>query len=148
MPWLIAVVIGAMATSLGCDGRRAVYPVTGAVSFKGQPVPKGTIAFAGDNETTFIAGGDIIDGRYSVDVAAGTYRITIDTPEPPRMPGPPPPGLNIPPEVIKKLTEEARAAASEKRVLVPKRYGQYDTSPLRFTATKGQQTHDVNITEE
>lgn len=115
---------------------------------QGAACSKGTIAFAGEDETTFIAGGDIVDGRYSVDVTPGTYRITIDTPEPARMPGPPPPGLNIPPEVIKRLTDEARAAALEKRVLVPKRYGQYDTSPLRYTVTRGPQAHDVTITEE
>jgi len=147
MPWLMTAALGFAVTS-GCTGGRTVYPVTGAVSYKGQPVPKGTIAFAGEDETTFIAGGDIVDGRYSVDVTPGTYRITIDTPEPARMPGPPPPGLNIPPEVIKRLTDEARAAALEKRVLVPKRYGQYDTSPLRYTVTRGPQAHDVTITEE
>lgn len=131
--------------STGCGGRPAVSEVSGIITFQGEKVNEGSILFAGEDGGHVTAGGDIVEGAYRIEAPLGNYRITIATPPPPPVPGPPPPGLGIPPDVIKKLTEEAIAAAKKKRVLVPPEYGSFSSTPLRYEVVKGSQSHDIVI---
>jgi hypothetical protein len=63
----------------GCgDDLKARYPVSGKVTYKGQPVPKGTISFSPVDG----AG----EGAYG-EVVAGSYRLTTYTPGDGAVPG-------------------------------------------------------------
>lgn len=140
-----AIAVGLVLGTVGCSWRQPVYEISGTVRYKGEPVTEGSILFAGEDGQHVTAGGDVEEGSYRVEAPAGSYRVVITTPPPPMMPGPPPPDLGIPPEVIKKLTDEARAAAKKKRVRVPGAYGQFASTPLRYTVVKRSQSHDIDI---
>ncbi len=76
----ISVFIVAMATLfVGCSGRDGaeVYPVSGTVSFNGEPVKLGDIVF--EPETTGLAadGGQIVDGKYQCQAKAGRLKVRI-----------------------------------------------------------------------
>ena len=72
-------------TASGCgDGLKARYPVYGKVTYKGQPVPTGTVTFApldGEGEGAF---GAIAEGSYTLTThttrdgaVPGRYRVSI-----------------------------------------------------------------------
>jgi hypothetical protein len=73
---------------LGCgddSGLSKRHPVTGTVKYKGEPVPKGTISFTPAEAGGRAAGGDIVDGNYSLSTTGvpddgalpGSYKVTI-----------------------------------------------------------------------
>jgi hypothetical protein len=76
-----------LGLSIGCGGPKALLPVSGKVTYRGQPVPGGTIAFTPDakhGEHGPMAVGEIApDGTYSLrtgkdfGAAAGVYRVTV-----------------------------------------------------------------------
>ena len=66
----------------GCGGERV--PVSGSVSYNGDPVDNGSISFLADSSAggeAVNAGGDIKDGKYSIQAArgpkAGKYKVEI-----------------------------------------------------------------------
>lgn len=64
---------------LGCE--QSGIPVNGTVTFGGQPLPSGTIAFVGPDGGSGVYGGTIRDGKYAVDadrkVRPGKYAVQI-----------------------------------------------------------------------
>jgi hypothetical protein len=102
-----AVVLIAVLFVAGC-GRKDPYdrqPLTGTVTFQGQPLDKGTIQFLPqDPARAFSAGALIQDGRFQVSreqgLPPGTYRVAITSPAPSKGPAVEPagaPGLKMPP---------------------------------------------------
>ena len=84
---IAASVLAAMVI-LGCgddSGLEARYKVGGKVTYKGEPVAKGTIAFVPtDAAKGRAASGDIVDGSYTLTTAThgdgalpGDYKVTI-----------------------------------------------------------------------
>lgn len=71
---LTVMVLGMMGCGTGEEGP-ARYPVSGSVTYDGQPVPRGTVAFEpdsskGNNGPAVVA--PIQDGRYETASGAGT----------------------------------------------------------------------------
>lgn len=77
---------------VGCtddSGLAKRYPVTGTIKYNGAPVPKGTISFTSDQPDGRSAGGDIVDGKYSVSTTGapndgalpGKYKVSIKATE-------------------------------------------------------------------
>jgi hypothetical protein len=73
---------------LGCgddSGLGKRHPVTGTVKYNGEPVAKGTITFTPTSAEGRAAGGDIVEGRYSLSTTgapndgalAGSYKVSI-----------------------------------------------------------------------
>jgi hypothetical protein len=79
----------ALAGSHGCGGPEDNLPrepVSGKVSFEGQPVVKGNIQFIPAGSQATQVGAMIKDGSYSIERAEGpvpgTYKVTINAPDP------------------------------------------------------------------
>lgn len=55
--------------ALGCANPNARVPLSGAVTYKGKPIPRGTIMFDPDeskgNMSGYQGSADIVDGRYA-----------------------------------------------------------------------------------
>lgn len=79
---------------VGCDGNSGIrLPISGKVTFKGQPLPFGTIDFQSGKA---VGGGPIRRGVYRIaaedGLPEGVYRVTISSVQsPPFKPGPPGP---------------------------------------------------------
>lgn len=141
--WRCAVVVvclPALMALLGCSGPPS-GTVKGRVTFKGEPVVLGTIAFHGADGR--VASGSISGGAYRVEkIPVGPAVLTVQA-HPPAAPLLPPPGENGPsPE---SATQFAEAIARRTSVALPARYADKNTSGLTYAVRNGGQTHDVSL---
>jgi hypothetical protein len=129
-----AVLIGAIS---GCNetvDRPKTVPVQGKVTYKGEPVPKGTITFQPDQGQASVA--DIQpDGTFKLSTfgsgdgaVPGHYKIWViaNTADPNKMPGSSP-GWTPPKD------------------LVPKKYNTAETSGLETTVKEGQAEYNFDL---
>jgi hypothetical protein len=126
----------------GCGGP-SVGDVSGTVKFKGELIPNGTITFYSQVGRKEAQGGRIQDGEYKVDgIAAGPALITVVTfgsagsDASAKMPK----GVDV--SGFKGMIPNVGG----KKVDIPARYGQPDTSKLEFEVKAGKQTHNVELT--
>jgi hypothetical protein len=70
------------------------YPISGTVSWNGQPVPKGHIVFASADGSMAPDAGAILDGRFAFRAKAGHKRVEVYAD---RESGPPDPVMHIAP---------------------------------------------------
>ena len=127
-----AVTLLALAFSLGCGPGDGMADVSGKVTFKGEPLAKGAIAFfplSGDAPTT---GGNIENGAYSVRVPPGEMKVTISAV---KIVGQKPAYENAPNSPIMNITEEA----------LPRKYNAQ--SELKFDVKPGSNKKDWNLVE-
>lgn len=75
---LISVVTCFVFTA-GCGGSATVGTVSGTVTFDGQPLADGTIAFNSVDGSSPTAGGKITNGSYSVEVSKGPQKVIINS---------------------------------------------------------------------
>jgi hypothetical protein len=68
--------LAVLVAIVGCEGDHAPV-VKGAVQFDGQPIEKGSINFVPIDGNSNTAGGEIINGAYSVKVPQGVMKVTI-----------------------------------------------------------------------
>ena len=121
----------------GCGPKEehpATVPVHGKITYKGQPVPKGTISFQPDSGQTATA--EIqSDGTYELatfnpkdGALPGHHKVMIvaNTADPNMIPGSSP-GY-VPPKDI-----------------VPRKYGQFETSGLEVDVTKEKSDYDFDL---
>jgi hypothetical protein len=118
----------------GAEPHPETVPVQGKVTYKGQPVPRGTITFQPDSGQP--ATGEIqSDGSYrlgtfsaSDGAVLGHHRVMIidNTADPTKIPGSSP-GYVAPKD------------------LVPRSYGQIDTSGLAVDVAKARTTYDFDL---
>ncbi len=75
---VIAMFVVALAASSGCgDKGPATYAVTGTVTFNGAPLAAGQIAFMPADNRVAGTGGEIVDGKFSLQSAAGEKIVEI-----------------------------------------------------------------------
>jgi hypothetical protein len=117
-----------MAT-VGCGPSTAT--VAGKVTFQGEPITIGTIAFIGPSGK--VASATIQDGAYTVaDVETGAATVTVTSHEPSPMMHPPTgPDPSAPPPPPLKY------------VPIPERYSNPKRSGETYTVLPGKQTYDV-----
>jgi len=132
----------------GCGKKTAT--VKGKVTFKGQPLTAGNIAFVGKDR---IGQGTIkTDGSYIVsDAPLGEVTITVTTPPPPRPTMGPmntpkrPPGLTpMPKEMVPPDYEESMRPVQI--VPAPEQYSKAESSPLKYTVKPGVHEHNIDLT--
>jgi hypothetical protein len=121
----------------GCS--RPKGTVTGKVSYNGEAVPSGTVAFYGkDDEVSSAPIGP--DGTYeATKVPLGEVKVTVTTP--------PPPDPSAA-ERLKKnpmVIERGITIKQEKVVSVPRKYNLPGTSGIRLTVTQGSQPFDITL---
>lgn len=122
--------LAAIALTLaGCSGD--LVPVTGSVTFQGQPLASGTVAFhrAGGGSTGY---GNILAGRYEaktgnrIGLKPGEYRVTV------RAHAAPPP-------------EQHNTWPVAPPLLTPDDYAQPETTPLQCIVPAASDTFDIVV---
>jgi hypothetical protein len=73
-------VLAALLALAGCGGGKTAQ-VNGTVKVDGKPVESGAIMFVPVDGKTSTAGGEIKDGRYSVQVPVGAMKVSISAPK-------------------------------------------------------------------
>lgn len=132
---LAALVVVALPLGIaGCGGEPGVVKASGKVSYKGQPVPSGTVYFTPETpgkrgaQGTIDSGGNFTLGTYTTSDGAytGKHKVTVvaqgpDKPIPPKMKG-------------KMMPEDMQGSGDP---LVPKKYFAPATSDLSAEVTDG-----------
>ncbi len=72
----LGALLAATALFAGCGGSRGV-PVTGSVTFEGQPVEQGAISFVDSNQKAPSEGAAIVNGKFETLVTPGQKRVEI-----------------------------------------------------------------------
>jgi hypothetical protein len=62
---------------VGCDRAAARYPVSGAVSWKGEPVQEGDIIFEPEDPNHLPEAGKVVNGHYEMKVTAGRKKVRL-----------------------------------------------------------------------
>jgi hypothetical protein len=126
------LLLSALLGLAGCGGP-STGVVSGHITFKGEPVSFGTVAFIGQDGHTD-SGQLQPDGGYTV--ARAPAVITVQTyPIPPMM---------RPPDKADAAPVRTPAGAI-RYVPIPPRYSDDKTSDLRYTVKPGPQTFDVEL---
>ena len=131
---LLVLLVVALA---GCS--RPKGTVTGKVSYNGEAVPSGTVAFYGkDDEVSSAPIGP--DGTYeATKVPLGEVKVTVTTP---------PQSDPNAAERLKKnpmIMERGITIKQEKVVSVPRKYNVPGTSGISLTVTQGSQPFDITL---
>jgi hypothetical protein len=137
--FLIATAFVFLIALPGC-GRLVNKPkgkVIGKVTYKGEPVPSGTVTFYGpDNDASSAPIGQ--DGSYQASaVPVGDVAVTVTTPQP----GPTPQQAAKNPILVRKNYK----GTTEKSVTIPTKYGRPGSSGLRLTVSEGSQPYDIAL---
>lgn len=131
---LLSVAVLAL-TGLGCSSASDRSPVQGAVSYNGEPVDDGGIAFMpeGENASLFRATGEIRDGRYDLDSKRGPY----------------PGKYRVEIYWNKKTGRQAKSSSGatrdERKQAIAVKYN--ERTELNVEITPGRNTHDFNLTD-
>jgi hypothetical protein len=134
----IALMMAAFLWSVGC-APNSRGRVSGTVTYREKPVPTGTVTFYVLGAPPYSA--PILDGRYEVvDVLPGEAIVTVFRPT-----------ANVPPDASNaKKTDKnewppRRTALAQNLSSVPIKYADADSTPLRFTVEKGDNTINIKL---
>jgi hypothetical protein len=131
MPKRACLAIGVLAPICG---EPPAGEVSGKITFGGEPLNAGTVAFVGADG--HVTSGTIEAGSYRlVKVPLGPARVTVFV-SAPSMP-------IVPLDVIKKGTAPPTSAPQKKALAVPKRYQDASLSGLTHTVVAGKQSFDI-----
>ncbi len=125
--------------------------ITGEVVYKGKPVPGGLITFRPEDPSQNSVAYELDrDGKFKIELPAGEITVCIDNrefePRPATAPAIPP-GVNLPPDVLKSLQTGAKESSkvSDRWVKLPEKYYQMETSDIKFTVKGGPQTEVIEF---
>jgi hypothetical protein len=62
---------------VGCNRTAARYPVSGAVSWNGEPIQEGDIIFEPEDANQLPEAGKVVNGRYEIKVTAGRKKVRL-----------------------------------------------------------------------
>jgi hypothetical protein len=123
----VCLVAGLTVALAGCGGASKAT-VSGTVTYKGEPLPAGMIAFLGkDNKAA--SGAIEPNGHYSVQgVPVGPVKISVTPPPAPLRDSKPPEGMPV-----------------SKTVSIPDHYKDPEKSGLSYTVKPGPQEHPIDL---
>ena len=136
----------------GCSSKGTI---TGTVTYKGTPIPQGSVQFMPENGGPTVSA-VINDGQYTAEkVPTGPSKVTITSLVPSQQDnamakmmmsggkgGGPPPDAKIPEEARKLFSG---GGAPKKGLQIPEKYSDLQNSGLTYTVTGGKQTKDFNL---
>ncbi len=134
---LLAVAVATLAP-IGCGPTGpGMAQVTGKVTYKGKPVPKGTITFVHEGAEGRNASGELDEaGNYRLQTEnpgdgalLGEYKVTIYAHDEP-------------------ILDYIPTTPVKPKILAPQKYEKPDTTPLKATVKSGSNTFDFTLTEE
>jgi hypothetical protein len=121
--------------------------VKGRVTFNGKPLPSGTVTFVFHGGRGVESARILPDGTYSLpEVPLGESRVTVQTPDPRRLPEGLRKALDGPAAENATVVARRDAAVIVPSVEIPKRYNDPETSGLTFTVMQGGNLHDLELT--
>src|SRR5262245_51820829 len=138
MLMLSAVIVFPAAHSLyGVFNPRARYAkVVGRVTYKGEPLPSGTITFLGARGSQPATGEINYDGTYEVVAPTGDVRICVTVKPIPRRGS-----------VTASTTTGGLTRCEYPAIMIPSKYADPGKSGLRFTIKKGTNQIDIDLTD-
>jgi len=136
----------------GCSSQGTI---TGTVTYKGKPIPEGSVQFMPENGSPTVSA-VINDGKYTAEkVPVGPAKVAISSLYNPGGPatfmaqmmqggkgGGPPEEAQIPEEARKVFSG---GGAPQKGTKIPDKYGDVQNSGLSYTVTGGKQIKDFNL---
>ncbi len=150
---LVAVFLALVAA---CSSRNPQAPgkISGHVTYKGSPVPAGSIAFH-SSEGKGVYGCPLgSDGAYEIlDLPAGAMVVTVETDsvnpkKAPDYPGAKKAGKGAQLDAERLAAEgKGKQAPSGPYVKIPAKYGDPKTSPLNVTIEAGKQVKEFELTD-
>jgi hypothetical protein len=146
---ILLFTVNLLLWTAGCGGKGTI---TGTVTYKGTPIPAGTILFVPSNGGPSV-NAPINDGKYTAEkVPTGRAKVSITSmyvqqtsASPMMMMGAksgPPLDAPIPPEARKAMEEGMKP---KKGLQIPDKYADPAQSGLTYTVRSGQQTKDFNL---
>jgi len=128
----------ALVLVIGCRSKNpnAAASVSGKVTYKGAPVPGGSIVFRPQSGN--YAGGLTPDGSYSItDMPSGDMTVTVET-ESVKPKAAPTGGMGAKmAKMASPIPESAKNAPKAEYVKIPAKYADPKTSPLKVTLKDG-----------
>jgi hypothetical protein len=124
---------------VGCGAKATV---TGKVTYKGKPLPMGTVTIHGEKGE--VATGGIADGSYQVEKApVGPVKITVTVPKAPKVPN----------QMGGMAAREGKEGpgmpgggeAQKEVVPIPDKYASPETSGKSTTLNKGKQEYNIDL---
>jgi hypothetical protein len=135
--------------ALGCgsgDELARRYPVSGTVTYNGKPVPKGSINFLPNDPNGRAAGGDIVEGTYSLTTQdpgdgaiPGQYKVTVTATD-----------VDVSKEVSQAkqkgmIISQDQIAKAKRTNLIPSKYSIAETSGLTAQVKEGANPIDFDL---
>ncbi len=131
---------------ISCAGNSGLAPVTGKVTYQGKPVPEATIVFVGEGSARPAIAISAADGTYSLrtldanGAAPGNYMVVVTKTELPAEAGEPP--------SMEEAANRARTPPPPPKRLLPAKYGDATTTPLKFEVKLGQKNEmDIQLAD-
>jgi hypothetical protein len=133
------VVLLALLLAVGCGPRTA--KVSGKVTYKGAPVPAGTVTFHGDNGVVQAAW-LTPSGSYTINgVRPGSFKVSVMPSQPPRAPAP----ARGKTSASHPSGKGAADVAAIPVVPIPEKYKDPEKSGLSYTVVAGEQSIDIPL---
>jgi len=138
-------------TALGCgsgDDLPRRYSVTGKVTYNAKPLPRGSVRFIPSDPDGRAAGGDIVDGSYSLTTQdqddgaiPGKYQVTVSATE-----------VNVSKDVAAAkskgmIISQDQIAKAKRTALIPPKYMAPDTSGLTADVQARSNTIDFPLAD-
>lgn len=131
---------------MGCSGSSGLAPVTGKVTYLGQPVAGATILFMGDGAVRPATAVSASDGAYSLrtqdasGAAPGPYTVVVSKNEVPLDAAEPP--------SMEEAAKQAKRPPPAPKRLVPAKYEDVASSPLKFEVKTGRKNvFDIQLAD-
>ena len=145
---LLCLILTAITFSAGCSSGNALgtVPVSGKVTYKGQPVEGATVTFQGEGDARPATAITAADGTYhlttldSPGAIPGTYTVLVEK-------------IETPAELNKLVSMEDAAKNAAKplpqpKKLLPAKYADAAKTPLKHEVKKGQSnTFDLTLAD-
>jgi hypothetical protein len=137
-PLLCGLAVAVLCVSIcGCgESGPPKYPVTGAVTYQGKPLPTGAVMFF-PTKGVPVGGTIAADGTYRFEAPAGTYKAAVRAVAKPRGKDP----TTVSPEEAAGMSPQRQQGT-----LIPLKYSEIATSGLSYEVKAGEDNRiDINL---
>jgi hypothetical protein len=136
--WSLLLLVLAFAYGCATKHKYDTAEVTGKVTFKGKPLPGGSITFVAVKGGTATSGIIEESGDYKVSAPIGEVKIQVDNRSLEKKKGPTGP-------ILKRPDQGEPNTAKGTYVAIPEKYYTADDTPLTYTVKSGSQIHDISL---